>query len=262
MQGRRGVVVGIANERSLAYGIAKWAAAAGAELIFTYQNERLCERVTAIAKELGAVQVLPCDVGDTQQIAAVADTVTQRWGALDFMVHAVAYARREELEGRFLNTTRQGFSEALDVSVYSLIALTQQFETLLQRGHAPSILTLSYYGAEKAVPNYNVMGVAKAALESTVRYLARDLGPKGIRVNAISAGAIKTLSSAGIKGLRQMLQHMEYAAPLRRNVSIDDVGQTAAWLLSEWSSAVTAEVVHVDGGYHGVVAVQETTLKA
>ena len=250
LAGRRGLVVGVANERSLAYGIARAARQHGAEVVLTHQNERLREPVSKIATELGAAAVLPCDVAEDAQIAALMTDLQGRWGRLDFVVHAVAAARREELDGRFVDTSRAGFAMALDVSVYSLLALARAAEPLLRQGTHPSILTLSYYAAEKAMPHYNVMGVAKAALESAVRYLALDLGPQRIRVNALSPGPVRTLSAAGVKGLRKMLAHVEQHAPLHRNVTLEDVGDAALGLLSHLGRSVTGEIVHVDGGYH------------
>ncbi len=248
LHGRRGLVVGIANERSMAHGIAKAAAEAGARLALTYQDERLATRVREIGSTLPAEHVLPCDVTRDSDITTLATALTTKWGGLDFLVHAVASAKREELGGRFVDTSRDGFAMALDVSVYSLVALVRAVEPLLSPG--ASILTLTYYGGEKVVPNYNVMGVAKAALDAAVRYLAADLGPKGVRVNALSPGPVKTLSAAAIPGLRAMLAFTEQVAPLRRNIGIEDVGRAALFLLSDLSSATTGEVVHVDAGYH------------
>lgn len=251
---RRGLIVGIANERSLAYGIAKAARGAGAELAITYQNSRLQPQVEGIGAALEAALVLPCDLTNASEVARLMSTLQDRWGRLDFVVHAVAAAKREELEGRFLDTSRDGFAMAMDVSVYSLITLARAAEPLLRRGTSPSLLTLTYAGSERAMPNYNVMGVAKAALESSVRYLARDMGPHGVRVNALSAGPVKTLSAAGIRGLRKMLAHVEHEAPLRRNVTIDDVGAAALFALSDLGRGMTGEVFHVDAGYHAVGA--------
>lgn len=255
MQASRGLIVGIANERSLAYGVARETRAQGAELIVTYQNERMQPRVTQLARELGAIEVCPCDLTQPPQIAAVASRIYERWGQLDFVLHAVAHARRDELQGRFLDTSRDGFLEAMHASVYSLVALLQAMAPLLARStRHPSVLTLTHLGSEKVVSNYNVMGVAKAALEAAVRYLAADLGPQGIRVNALSAGAVKTLSAAGIKGLRSMLQHSAQVAPLRRNIDLEDVGHAAALLLSPLGKGITAEVVHVDAGLNAIAA--------
>ena len=253
LDGKRGLILGVANERSIAHGIAKAAVAAGAEVALTYQNERLKSRVESIAETLGAQLVLPCDVTDEAALAKVAEAVTGAWGHLDFLVHAVAFADREDLTGRFVDTSRDGFRLAMDVSAFSLVALCRVLEPLLQKSQgSPSVVTLTYYGSEKAVPNYNVMGVAKAALEASVRYLASDLGPQGIRVNAISAGPIKTLSAAGVRGLRSMLGHVEKVSPLRRNVTVDDVGGCGVYLISDLSAGMTGEVVHLDAGYHAV----------
>jgi enoyl-[acyl-carrier protein] reductase I len=246
LAGKSGLIVGIANERSLAYGIAKAARAQGAELYLTYQNERLESRVEAIAGELSAHLLPACDLTDDAQLARLGESL--RDASLDFVVHAVAHAKREELEGHFVDTSREGFALALDVSVYSLVALVRTLLPRLNLG--ASVLTLSYYGAEKVIPHYNVMGVAKAALEATVRYLAFDLGPRAIRVNALSPGPVKTLSAAGVSGLRQMLKHVEKTAPLGRNIALDEVGEAAVFLLSPMARAVTGEVMYVDAGYH------------
>lgn len=254
LQGRRGLIVGIANTRSIAYGIAQAANVQGAELILTYQNERLKSSVEQIGTQLNATLVTACDVTDADQITALRQTIEQKWGHLDFVVHAVAFAEREDLAGRFVQTTRAGFSKALDVSVYSLLALAQALEPLLERGHCPSLLTLTYLGASHAMPNYNVMGVAKAALEASVRYLAADMGPKGIRINALSAGPVRTLSASGVRGLRAMLAHTEQSSPLRRNVDLEDLGKAAVFALSDLASGMTGEIFHVDAGYHCVAA--------
>lgn len=253
LDGKVGLVVGVANARSIAYGIAKAAHGAGGELALTYQSEKVGTRVRAIAEELGQAWCEPLDITNEARVAEVAAALNRRWGRLDFLVHAVAFAEREDLEGRFVDTSRQGFQTALDVSVYSLVALARAFESLLAEARG-SVLTLSYHGAQKAMPHYNVMGVAKAALESTVRYLAADLGPSGIRVNALSAGPVKTLSAAGIRGLRSMLAHVGATAPMRRNVCIDEIGQAALMPLSHMSTGMTGEVFHVDAGYHAVGA--------
>ena len=251
LQGRRGLVIGIANQRSIAYGIARALVREGAEIAVTYQDERLRDRVEEIAAELGLWVLGACDLARDADVAAVVARLGERWDGLDFMVHAVAHAKRDELTGRFVDTSRDGFALAMDISVYSLVALTRALELLLRAGRgAPSVLTLSYLGGERVVPNYNVMGVAKAALEAAVRYLAVDLGPAGVRVNALSPGPIKTLSAAGVRGMRTMLGAVEASAPLRRNVAIDDVGDVAVFLLSELGRAVTGEVIYVDAGYH------------
>jgi len=251
LKGRKGLIIGIANNRSIAYGIGRAVAAQGAELILTYQNERLRPKVASIGEELGALDVVPCDVGEDASIEALVETVTEQWGELDFLVHAVAFANREDLAGRFVETSRSGFGLALDISVYSLVALSRAFEPLLREGDCGgSILTLSYYGGEKVVPNYNVMGVAKAALESTLRYLAVDLGPFGIRVNGISSGPVKTLSAAGIRGMRSQLGVVGEQTPLKRNITLEDIGGAAVFALSDLGSGMTGEVFHVDAGYH------------
>ncbi len=248
MAGRRGLIMGVANNRSIAWGIAKACAEQGAELAFTYQGEALKKRVLPLAEELGVSIMAECDVTDDASIDAAFSQIEKEWGGLDFLVHAIAFSDKEELKGCYVDTSRDNFRLTMDISVYSFTAVAQRAEKLMNKGG--SMVTLSYYGAEKWVPHYNVMGVAKAALEASVRYLAADLGPNGIRVNAISAGPIRTLAAAGIRDFRLMLDWNEANAPLRRNVTIDDVGGTAAWLLSDLSAGVTGEVVHVDAGYH------------
>lgn len=250
LAGKRAVVFGIANDHSIAWSIAQALHREGAELAFTFAAENLEKRVRPLAESLGVSAVLPCDVGSDSQLQATFAALQERWGGLDIIVHAVAFALREELKGSFLNTSRDGFRIALDISAYSLIAVARAARPLLQAGS--SLLTLTYYGAEKAMPHYNVMGVAKAALEASVRYLAFDLGPHGIRVNAISAGPIRTLSSAGITGFKDMLHHHAERAPLRRNVTGDEVAGTAVYLCSDLASGVTGEIIHVDAGYHTV----------
>ena len=250
MTGRRVAIFGVANDHSIAWSIAERFHAEGAELALTYPNAAIEKRVRPLAESIGVDLVLPCDVSDDAQIAAVFATLTDRWGGeLDAVVHSVAFAAREDLKGRFLDTSRQGFHLALDVSAYSLVALARAAEPLLaaRRG---SLVTMTYYGAEKVFPHYNVMGIAKAALEACVRYLAADLGPSGIRVNAISAGPLRTLSAAGINGFRDMLHHHEARAPLRRNVAAAEVAAAALYLCSDAASGVTGEVLHVDGGYN------------
>jgi enoyl-[acyl-carrier protein] reductase I len=250
LQGRRGLIIGIANERSLAFGIARACHDQGASLAVTYQSARLERRVLPLARELGAELCLPCDLTSDAEVQAVVEAVRRTWGGLDFLVHAVAHARREELEGRFVETSRDGFVEAMGGSVFSLVKLCRAFEPLLALGSSPSVVTLSYYGGDKAMPSYNVMGLAKAALEAAVRYLAADLGPQGIRVNALSPGPVKTLSAAGVSGLREMLAYVARVSPLRRNVGLDDVGQAALFLLSDLSAATTGDVLFVDSGYN------------
>ncbi len=248
MAGKRGLIMGVANNRSIAWGIAKACAEAGAELALSYQGEALRKRVAPLAEELGAGHLIECDVTSEASLDAAFATLEKTWGGLDFLVHAIAFSDREELKGRYADTSADNFAMTMNISVYSFTAAARRAEKLMKDGGA--MLTLTYYGAEKWVPHYNVMGVAKAALEASVRYLAADLGPGGVRVNAISAGPIRTLAAAGIRDFRLMLDWNEANAPLRRNVTIDDVGATAAWLLSDQAAGVTGEVVHVDAGYH------------
>ncbi|HTN44312.1 MAG TPA: enoyl-ACP reductase [Nitrospiria bacterium] len=249
LNGRKGIIFGVANEKSIAWSIARRMNQEGAELAFTYAGEALEKRVRPLAESVGAKLILPCDVTKDDQIQAVFEQVRSTFGHLDILVHAIAYANKEDLKADFLSTTRDGFRLAQDVSAYSLTVLARHAAPLME-GRPGSILTLSYYGAEKVVPRYNVMGVAKAALEASVRYLAADLGPKGIRVNAISAGPIRTLASAGISGFLDMLHHVEAKAPLRRNISAEEVAGTALYLASDLASGVTGEVIYVDAGYH------------
>ena len=248
LEGKRGLIVGIANKRSIAWGIAQSVAREGARLAVTYQGERLESRVRTLAEELTDPVILPLDVTNDDEMDAAAKTVQERMGGLDFMVHAVAFALREELDGEFVDTSREGFRIAHDISAFSLTALTKRAAALM--GESGSIITLSYLGGERVVPNYNVMGVAKAALEMSVRYLAVDLGPKGIRVNAISAGPIKTLASSGVHGISKMIAFHRTHAPLRRNTDQAEVGDTAAFLASDLSRGITGEVIYVDGGYN------------
>ncbi|GBD49768.1 enoyl-ACP reductase FabI [Methylopila sp. Yamaguchi] len=248
MAGKRGLVMGVANNRSIAWGIARAAAKAGAKLAFTYQGDALKKRVEPLAAELDAHVVGHCDVTDPASIDAVFDKTGELMGGLDFVVHAVAFSDKDQLDGRYVETTAENFHKTMFISCYSLTAVAQRAEKLM--GNGGSILTLTYYGAEKWMPHYNVMGVAKAALEASVRYLAADLGPGGIRVNAISAGPIKTLAASGIGDFRYILKWNEYNAPLRRTVSIEEVGDSALYLLSDMGRGVTGEVHHVDAGYH------------
>ena len=250
LAGKTGLVVGVANKRSIAWAIAQAAAGAGARLAVTYQGERLEENVRELSAALTDPLILPCDVTDDAQIAAVFAAIERDFGALDFLVHGAAYAPREELSAPFVQTTREGFRLSLDVSAYSLIALARGAAPLMDKRGGGSILTLTYLGSERVFQNYNVMGVAKAALESSVRYLAADLGPRGIRVNAISAGPIKTLAASGISGFTSILQHYRDRAPLRRTVDTAEVADAAMFLLSAAGRAVTAEVLMVDAGYH------------
>ena len=248
MAGKRGLVMGVANDRSIAWGIARAVAGQGAELAFTFQGEALEKRVRPLAEQLGAKLVLPCDVVDDASLDATFKAVEEAWGGLDFVVHAVAFSDKDELKGGYIATSRQNFAMTLDISCYSFTAVAQRAVPLMKNGG--SLLTLSYYGAERVMPHYNVMGVAKAALEASVRYLAADVGPAGIRVNAISAGPIKTLAASGIGDFRYILKWNELNSPLKRNVSTDDVGNSALYLLSDLSQGVTGEVHHVDSGYH------------
>lgn len=252
LEGKKALIVGLASNRSIAYGIAKAFHAQGASLAFTYQNEKLKTRVEDMAAEFGSTLIFPCDVSLDEEITQVATELKIHWGNLDSLIHSVAFAPAHEISGDFIEaSTREGFRIAHDISAYSLVALSKAMLPLMQESKG-SILTLSYYGAEKAVPNYNVMGIAKASLEACVRYLALSLGPKGIRVNAISAGPIKTLAAAGIKNFRKMQALYAEVTPLRRNVSLDEVGNTAAFLCSELASGITGDVLHVDAGYHAV----------
>jgi enoyl-[acyl-carrier protein] reductase I len=250
LAGKRGLVLGVANSRSIAWGIAKAAREAGAELAFTYQGESLEKRVRPLAQELGAKIVGDCDVTDTAALNAVFKEIERIWGNLDFVVHCVAFSDKDQLTGRYIDTTAENFVNSLVVSCYSFTAVAQRAEKLMQDGGA--MLTLTYYGAEKWMPHYNVMGLAKAALESSVRYLAADLGLQNIRVNAISAGPIKTLASSGIGDFRYILKWNEYNSPLRRTVTIEEVGEAAAFLLSPMARGITGEILHVDAGYHVV----------
>jgi enoyl-[acyl-carrier protein] reductase I len=248
LAGKRGLIMGVANNRSIAWGIAKAAVAQGAEVALTYQGDALKKRVEPLAAELGSKVVLPCDVSDRPSVDALFAELSRVWGRLDFLVHAIAFSDKNELDGRYVDTTEANFTQTMLISCYSLTALAQRAEKLMTNGG--SIITLTYYGAEKVMPHYNVMGVAKAALEASVRYLASDLGKTGIRVNAISAGPIKTLAAAGISDFRYILRWNEYNSPLRRTVTIEDVGGAGVYLLSDLSKGVTGEVHHVDAGYH------------
>ncbi len=250
MKGKRGLIMGVANQRSIAWGIAQACADAGAELAFTYQGEALERRVKPLADSVGANLVLPCDVTDEASLNAVFDTLKQQWGELDFVVHAIAFADKDELIGRYVDTTPGNFAMSLNISCFSFTAVANRAEKLMPNGG--SLLTLSYFGAEKVIPHYNVMGVAKAALEASVRYLAADLGKQNIRVNSISAGPIKTLAAAGISGMRMMLKWNEENAPMRKNVTIEEVGNSALYLLSDLSTGVTGENHHVDAGYNAI----------
>ena len=248
MQGKRGVIMGVANDRSIAWGIARAVAAQGGEIAFTYQGEALEKRVRPLADSIGSTLVLPCDVADDASMDAAFGAIEKAWGKIDFLVHAIGYADKQFLRGRYLDTPRAAFLQAMDISCFSFVAVGQRAAALMSEGG--SLLTLSYLGAERVTPHYNVMGVAKAALEASVRYMATDLGERGIRVNAISAGPIKTLAASGIGDFRYILRWNQYNSPLRRNVTIEEVGGSGLYLLSDLAQGVTGEVHHVDSGYH------------
>ncbi len=248
LAGKRGLIMGVANDRSIAWGIARAAVAHGAEVAFTYQGEALRKRVLPLAQSLGCDLVLPCDVTDTASLDQVFATLAERWGSLDFVLHAIAFSDKEQLKGRYVDTTAENFAETMLVSCYSFTAVCRQAEKLMPNGG--SLLTLSYMGAERVMPHYNVMGVAKAALEASVRYLAADLGRENIRVNAISAGPMKTLAASGIGDFRFILRWNQYNAPLRRNVTLDDVAGAGVYILSDLSSGVSGEIHYVDCGYN------------
>ena len=250
MRGKRGLILGVANTRSLAWGIARACHAHGADLALTYQGEAIKRRVEPLAEEIGALVLGHCDVSEPATVDAVFASAQNAWGSLDFVVHAIAFSDKTQLNGRYVDTTSENFSNTLLISCYSFTAVAQRAEKMMP--HGGSILTLSYYGAEKWIPHYNVMGVAKAALEASVRYLAADLGTKKIRVNAISSGPVKTVAAAGVGDFRYILKWNESNAPLRRNVSAEDVGDAAVYLLSDLSRGVTAEILHVDAGYNSI----------
>lgn len=250
MQNKKALIVGVANERSIAWGIAQALHREGAELAFTYLGEALERRVRPLAESVGSKLILPCDVRSDEQLDSVFKELQASWGSLDCLVHSIAYAEREELEGSFVNTSRKGFATAMDISAYSLVALTGRAVPLMQKAGEGSIVAMTYYGADKVIPNYNVMGVAKAALECSLRYLAADLGPQNIRLNAISAGPVRTLAAAGIRGFKGMLQVVESKAPLRRNVTLDEVAEAGLYLLSPKSRGITGETLFVDSGFN------------
>jgi enoyl-[acyl-carrier protein] reductase I len=250
MKGRRGLIMGLANDRSLAWGIAKSLASQGAELAFSYQGETLEKRVRPLAEQLGSDVLIDCDVSSMDALDTAFAQLAERWDKLDFLVHAIGFSDKNELRGKFVDTSLDNFLMTMNISVYSFVAVAQRARAMMDRGG--SMLTLTYYGAEKVIPHYNVMGVAKAALEASVRYMAMDLGPEGIRVNAVSAGPIKTLAASGIGDFRYIMKWNEYNSPMRRNVTIEDVGGAALYLLSDLASGVTGEVHHVDAGYHVV----------
>lgn len=256
MNGKRGLIMGLANDKSLAWGIAKKLAEQGAELAFSYQGEALAKRVIPLAAELGSDFTFECDVAKMESLDAAFTALKERWDTIDFVVHAIGYSDKNELRGKYVDTSLENFLNTMNISAYSLVAIAKRASAMMPESGG-AILTLSYYGAEKVVPHYNVMGVAKAALETSVKYLANDLGPRNIRVNAISAGPIKTLAASGIGDFRYILKWNEYNAPLRRNVTIEDVGGAGLYLLSDLSSGVTGETHHVDAGYHVVGMKQE-----
>lgn len=248
LKNKRGLVMGVANDRSIAWGIAKALAAQGAEICFTYQGDGFGKRVEPLAASVGSDFLLDVDVTDDASLDRAFEEISTRWGRLDFVVHAVAFSNKDELTGRFMNTSRENFKQSLDISCYSLIEIARRAHPLMSEGG--TILTLTYGGSNRVTPFYNVMGVAKAALESAVRYLANDLGPDGIRVNAISPGPMKTLAGAAIGGARKTFRHTEANAPLRANATLEAIGGTAVWLASDWGASTTGEVILVDGGYH------------
>jgi enoyl-[acyl-carrier protein] reductase I len=250
MAGKRGLIMGLANDRSLAWGIAKALGEHGAELAFSYQGETLEKRVRPLAEQLGSDVLIDCDVSSDDALDTAFATLRERWDKLDFLVHAIGFSDKNELRGKFVDTSIDNFLLTMNISVYSFVAVARRARAMMERGG--SLLTLTYYGAEKVIPHYNVMGVAKAALETSVKYLAMDLGPEGIRVNAVSAGPIKTLAASGIGDFRYIMKWNEYNAPLRRNVTIEDVGGAALYLLSDLASGVTGEIHHVDAGYNVV----------
>ncbi len=250
MNGKRGIVMGVANDRSIAWGIAEAVAKQGAEIAFTYQGDALEKRVRPLAEKVGSNIIIPCDVSSDEAIEETFKLLKEKWDTIDFIVHAIAYSDKEELKGEYVDTTRENFYKTMDISVYSFTAIAQRAAKMMPNGG--SMITLTYYGAEKVMPHYNVMGVAKAALESSVRYLAADLGSDKIRVNSLSAGPIKTLAASGIGDFRYILKWNQYNSPLRRNVTLDDVGGCGVYLLSDLSAGVTGETHHVDCGYHVV----------
>ena len=250
MNGKRGIVMGVANDRSIAWGIAEAVAKQGAEIAFTYQGDALEKRVRPLAEKVGSNIIIPCDVSSDEAIEETFKLLKEQWDTIDFIVHAIAYSNKEELKGEYVDTTRENFYKTMDISVYSFTAIAQRAARMMPNGG--SMITLTYYGAEKVMPHYNVMGVAKAALESSVRYLAADLGSDKIRVNSLSAGPIKTLAASGIGDFRYILKWNQYNSPLRRNVTLNDVGGCGVYLLSDLSAGVTGETHHVDCGYHVV----------
>jgi len=262
MQGKRGLIMGVANDRSIAWGIAKAAAMQGAQLAFTYQGDAMEKRVRPLAESLGSDIALSCDVNDDTNVDMVFKTLATTWGKIDFLLHAIAYSDKDELKGKYVDTSRENFQQTMDISVYSFTALARHAATIMPDGG--SLLTLTYYGAERVMPHYNAMGVAKAALEASVRYLAVDLGRQNIRVNSLSAGPMKTLAASGIGDFRYILKWNEYNSPLKRNVTLDDIGGSGVYLLSDLSSGVSGETHHVDCGYHvvGMKAVDAPDISA
>jgi enoyl-[acyl-carrier protein] reductase I len=250
LSGKKGLIMGVANNKSIAWGIAEEAKKYGAELAFTYQGETLLKRIEPLAKSIGSDIVIPCDITDLASVKKTFEIIEQKWGKLDFIVHAIAYSDKEELRGKYLDTSLPNFLNTMNISAYSLVLVAKEGEKLLKNAGGGSIITLSYYGAEKVIPHYNVMGVAKAALEASVRYLAMDMGKDNIRVNAISAGPVKTLAASGIGDFRLIFKWNEYNAPLRKNVTLEDVGGAGVFLLSSLGGGVTGETLHVDAGYH------------
>ncbi|TVQ96578.1 MAG: enoyl-ACP reductase [Desulfovibrionales bacterium] len=248
VSGKKALIFGVANDRSIAYAIAKIFKDQGASIALNYVNDAIRKRVEPISEELGGEFIFPCDVTSDAEITAAAEIVAEKWGGVDILVHSVAFANREDLAGRYVDTSRAGFALALDVSCYSLVALCRAFEPQMSEGG--SVMALSYYGAEKVVPNYNVMGVAKASLEASVRYLSVDMGERGVRVNAISSGPLKTLASSGISGMKQIFKHVEERAPLKRNVTQEDAAGLALFLASDFSTCITGETIYVDAGYN------------
>lgn len=252
LSGKKGLIMGVANNKSIAWGIAEEAKKYGAELAFTYQGEALLKRIEPLTKSIGSDIILPCDITDIESVKKTFEIIDQKWGKLDFIVHAIAYSDKEELRGKYLDTSLPNFLNTMNISAFSLVLVAKEAENLLKKAGGGSILTLSYYGAEKVIPHYNVMGVAKAALEASVRYLAMDMGKDNIRVNAISAGPVKTLAASGIGDFRLIFKWTEYNTPLRRNVTLEDVGGAGVFLLSSLGNGVTGETLHVDAGYHVV----------
>jgi enoyl-[acyl-carrier protein] reductase I len=250
LSGKKALVFGVANDRSIAYAVAKIFKENGASIAFNFVNDAIRKRVEPISEELGGEFIFPCDVTRDEEITQATQFVGDKWGGVDILVHSIAFANRDDLSGRYINTSREGFALALDVSCYSLVAVCRAFEPLMPEGG--SVMTMTYYGAQKVIPNYNVMGVAKAALEASVRYLSADMGARGVRVNAISSGPLKTLASSGISGMKQIFKHVEEKAPLQRNVTQDDAAGLALFLASDLSTCVTGETIFVDAGYHVV----------